>query len=93
MRLAGGWDDEWFGLEYPASSRIYRGDRARLNAREGSGALNAGQAWKMAARWHELVGAQQRGRVSGEHRMPPGQRRCGSIGRAGLIFAPAAWAN
>ena len=60
MRLAGGWDDEWFGLEYPASSRICRGDRARLNAREGPGALSAGRAWKMAARWHELVEAHER---------------------------------
>jgi len=49
------------------------GDRARLNARVEPGALSAGQAWKMEARCHELVWAQQRGRVSGERRMPPGR--------------------
>ena len=47
-----------------ACSRICRGDRARLDAREGSGALSVGQAWKMAARWHELVGMQERARVA-----------------------------
>ncbi len=46
-----------------ACSRICRGDRARLNAREGSGALHAGRAGKMAARWHEIVEAQKRARV------------------------------
>ncbi len=31
-----------------------------VNAREGLGTLSAGQAWKMAARWHELVRTQER---------------------------------
>jgi len=47
-----------------ACCRICRGDRARLNAREGSGALSAGRAGKMAARWHELVGAQEWARIA-----------------------------
>jgi hypothetical protein len=44
-----------------ACRRVCQSDRARLNARVGLGALNAGQAWKMAARWHELVEAHERG--------------------------------
>ena len=42
------------------------GDRARLNAREGPGALSAGRAGNMAARWHELVRTQERGHESPE---------------------------
>ena len=44
-----------------ACSHIFRVDRARLNARVGPGALSAGQAWKMAARWHEIVEMRERG--------------------------------
>ena len=33
-----------------ACCRTFRRDNARLNAREGSGALSAGRAWKMAKR-------------------------------------------
>jgi len=38
-----------------------RDDRARSNAREGPGVpSSAGQAWKKVARWHELVGTQEK---------------------------------
>lgn len=45
-------------------ARTCRGERARLNAREGLGALSAGRAGKMAARWHELVGTLERTQVA-----------------------------
>ena len=58
--------DGWAGKRdaIPASSRICRGDSARSNARVEPGALNAGQARKMAAWWHEIVGTQECAQVS-----------------------------
>ena len=55
-----GWEKEAIS----ACSAASAGVTARLNARQDQGALSAGQAWKMAARWHEIVEAQQKGRES-----------------------------
>jgi len=52
------------GLIVSWSWMYLQGDRARLSARDGPGALSAGWAWKMATRWHELVGMQERGNES-----------------------------
>jgi len=57
-RTGDGWAGKRDSIQ--ACSRICRGDRARLNARKGLGTLSAGQAWKMATWWHELVEVQER---------------------------------
>ena len=74
--------DDWAGKEMALvlAAAPAVGDRTRLNAREGSGALSAGQAWKMAARWHELVGMQERGRQSPE-RAEGGEQHSRRAGR------------
>jgi len=61
------------------------GNRARLNARVGPGALSAGRAGKMAARRHELGGMQKKGPGT-RGGMLPGRRRCSSIGRLDRIW-------
>lgn len=65
-----------------ACRRTCGDDRARLNAREGSGALSAGQAGKMAVRWHELVEAREKGPES-HYKMREGRASSPMEGRLG----------
>ena len=52
------------GLIVPWSCTHLPGRPRAVSAREGSGALSAGQAGKMEARWHELVGTLERAQVA-----------------------------